>query len=173
MIVMMAGLPGSGKSTLARAVAQRLSGVVLDKDAIRASIFPPEQIAYSTEQDDLLVQFMLNAAEYLLKNDPATLVFLDGRPFAKRYQVETVVAFAQRVGTPWRIVECVCPEKTVTTRLRADMAASKHIAGNRDIELYRRVKKDFQKIRRRKLVVRTSLKLETCVRRIEEYLRAK
>lgn len=170
---MMAGLPGSGKSTLARAVAARVGGIVLDKDAIRASILPQKQIAYSTEQDDFVVALMLNVAEYLLKNNPSTLVFLDGRPFAKRYQVEAVVAFAQRLRTPWRIVECVCPERTAIARLRADMAISKHVARNRDLELYGKVKEGFQEIRRRKLVVRTTLKPETCIRRVKQYLRTK
>ena len=44
MIVIMAGLPGTGKSTLAQALAQRLPGAVLDKDAIRAALFEPAHV---------------------------------------------------------------------------------------------------------------------------------
>ncbi len=39
-IVIMAGLPGTGKSTISRALAAESSGVVLDKDSIRAALFP-------------------------------------------------------------------------------------------------------------------------------------
>ena len=54
MIVLMAGLPGTGKSTLARELAARTSGRVLSKDEIRHAIFLPDEIEYSTRQDDLL-----------------------------------------------------------------------------------------------------------------------
>ena len=47
MIAIMAGLPGSGKSTVARALAQRIPAAVLDKDIIRAAIFPPAHVEYS------------------------------------------------------------------------------------------------------------------------------
>ena len=170
MIVIMAGLPGTGKSTLARAVAAGVGGVVLDKDTFRASLFPPGHIEYSTEQDDFVVGLMLRVAGYLLQRDPGAVVFLDGRPFGRRYQVETVVGFAREIRTPWRIVECVCAEKLAMRRLRADLAARKHLATNRDVVLYREVKAGFQEIRRRKLVVRTTLKPESCVRRVEKYL---
>ena len=167
---MMAGLPGSGKSTLARAVAARVGGIVLDKDSLRASLFPAELIEYSTEQDDFVVGLMLRVAEYLLERNSGAVVFLDGRPFGKRYQVEAVVKFAEQVGTSWRIVECVCGEKAAVRRLQADVAGRTHLAGNRDVALYREVKAGFQEIRRWKLVVRTALMLESCVRKVEEYL---
>jgi adenylylsulfate kinase len=166
---MMAGLPGSGKSTLARAVAERVGGLVLDKDLVRASVFPPKLIEYSRKQDDMVVQIMLDEAEHLLRIQPARIIFLDGRPFSKKYQVDAVVEFARRIETPWRIVECVCPEDLVLRRLQADQ---EHIAANRDAELYHKVKADFQRIRRRKLAVQTTLQLEACVNRVEEYLKA-
>ncbi len=167
MIVMMAGLPGSGKSTLARAVAKRVGGVVLDKDSFRASLFPKRLIEYSTEQDDFVVRVMLDVAEYLLRRQPRAIVILDGRPFSRKYQVDAVVASAQRIKTAWSIVECVCPEKVSLQRLKADR---EHVAANRNAELYHEVKAVFHKIRRRKLVVKTSLKLDSCVERVTHYL---
>src|SRR5258706_5580299 len=169
VIVMMAGLPGTGKSTLA--VAVRVGGVVLDKDVIRASIFPRRLIEYSTQQDDFVVELMLSVTGYLLRRNPAAIVILDGRPFGKKYQVDMVVAFAQRMATSWRIVECVCAKKVAMKRLQADVAARRHVAGNRNVALHGEVKAGFQKIRRRKLVVRTTLKLETCLKKVEEYFK--
>jgi len=69
MIVIMAGLPGTGKSTLARALAQRLPGTVLDKDAIRAALFQPPHVEYSLAQDDFCQEIMLQTAAYLLAKD--------------------------------------------------------------------------------------------------------
>jgi adenylylsulfate kinase len=169
MIVMMAGLPGSGKSTLARAVAERVGGLVLDKDLVRARVFPAKAIEYSTKQDDIVVQLMLEEAESVLRVQPDRIIFLDGRPFSKKYQIDGVVEFAERIGTPWRIVECVCPEKVALERLRAD---DKHVAANRDAGLYRRIKGGFQAIRRRKLMVETTLQLAACLKKVEMYLKA-
>ena len=167
----MAGLPGSGKSTLARALAKRSGGIVLDKDLIRAALFPAARIEYSTSQDDFVVEVMLNTAEYLLRQDPTTVVILDGRPFSRKYQVSRVVARAKQIGTIWRIVECVCPEKIALRRLKADLAGRKHVAENRGAALYREVKVRWEEIRRPKLVVKTSSRLQTCVKEVEEYLR--
>jgi predicted kinase len=88
MIVLMAGLPGSGKTTLAKALAVRTSGVVLSKDEIRRTLFPPPDLEYSTEQDDFCQQVMLDTAGYLLSKNPSRFVFLDGRTFSRRYQIE-------------------------------------------------------------------------------------
>jgi predicted kinase len=168
---MMAGLPGSGKSTLARALAKRSDGIVLDKDLIRANLFPRAQLDYSTTQDDFVVEVMLNTAEYLLQQNPTTMVILDGRPFSRKYQVNRVVTRAKQMGTVWRIVECVCPEKIALSRLKADLARHRHVAENRGAVLYREVKTLWEEIRRPKLVVKTSSRLETCVKEVEEYLR--
>ena len=48
MIILMAGLPGCGKTTLAQAIAARIGGTLLNKDDIRAALFTPAQIEYST-----------------------------------------------------------------------------------------------------------------------------
>lgn len=159
MIVMMAGLPGTGKSTLARALAAKLHGIVLDKDEIRSALFPAAEIEYSTAQDDFVIGVMLQTADYLLRKDPGRYVFLDGRPFSRRYQVERVIEFAKNLGQDWRIVECVCLEETVRQR----MEEQKHPAGNRDFELYRRVKARFEKIEFPKLEVNTERPLEQCI----------
>ena len=168
---MMAGLPGSGKSTLARALAKRSGGIVLDKDLIRASLFPAARIEYSTTQDDFVVEVMLNTAEYSLRQDPTTLFILDGRPFSRKYQISRVIARSKQIGTTWRIVECVCPEKIALRRLKADLAGRRHVAENRGGTLYREVKARWEEIRRPKLVVKTSSRLQTCVKEVEEYLR--
>lgn len=164
----MAGLPGSGKSTLARAVAKKVDGVVLDKDAVRAALFTGSLTEYSTTQDDFIVQVMLITAEYLLRGNPKLVLFLDGRPFSRKYQVDAVVTYTEHAGTPWRIVECVCAEELALQRVQEDQG--KHVAKNRDASLYYSVKAQFEEITRPKLVVDTSAGLEASVKKVEEYL---
>ncbi|HEX4544776.1 MAG TPA: AAA family ATPase, partial [Candidatus Acidoferrum sp.] len=91
----MAGFPGSGKTTLARELARRTQGALLSKDEIRAALFSPEDIEYSLKQDDFVMEIMLEAARFLLQKDPARKIFLDGRTFSRRYQIDRVLKFAE------------------------------------------------------------------------------
>ncbi len=164
MIVVMAGLPGTGKSTLARELAARTSGRVLSKDEIRHAIFSADEIEYSSRQDDFCLQVMLEVAAYLLGRDAGQHIFLDGRPFSRRYQIENVVKAADCLHQRWRILECVCPEEIARRRLEGDSAAGAHVAGNRDFGLYLEVKARFEAITFAKTVIDTAQALEDCVR---------
>ena len=159
MIVIMAGLPGTGKSTLARALAERVSGTVLDKDKIRPVLFSPADIEFSTEQDDFCMELMLETAGYLLKRNASRVVFLDGRPFSRRYQIDRVIEYAKTLGQPWRIFECVCSEEIARQRIEEQ----DHPAANRDFALYLRVKARFEEILLAKTLVDMERPLADCV----------
>lgn len=162
MIILMAGLPATGKSTLARELAVRTSGRVLSKDEIRHAIFLPEEIEYSSRQDDFCMHLMLETAGYLLSRNSARPIFLDGRPFSRRYQIENVIAAAASQHQPWRILECVCSDETARRRFASDAGAEKHPARNRDYHLYLEVKSRFEAITHAKTVINTDQPLETC-----------
>jgi len=165
MIVLMAGLPGTGKTTLARELARRVGGRVLSKDEFRHAIFQPGEIEYSSQQDDFCLQLMLETARYLLSGNPNRVIFLDGRPFSRRYQIENVLAFANSLHQPWRILECVYSEGLAKSRLSNDLEQKQHPAGNRDFQLYLAVKARFEAITRDKVIIDTQQPIEVCIQK--------
>jgi adenylylsulfate kinase len=160
MLILMAGLPGTGKSTLSRALAAELGGTVLDKDEIRAALFPSADIDHSTEQDDFCMGIMLKVAGYLFRKDPSRRIVLDGRTFSRTYQLDRATGFAEALSQPWRILECVCSQETARKRLADDPA---HPAANRDFELYLKVKARFEEIPLPKTIIDTDQPLALCV----------
>ena len=163
MIVLMAGLPGTGKTTLARELAAHSGGRVLSKDEVRHALFLPDEIEYSSGQDDFCLHVMLETAGQLFERSPNWIIFLDGRPFSRRYQIENVVKAATSLHQSWRILECVCPEQICRQRIEEQSAEGTHPAGNRDFQLYLEVKSRFEAITLSKAVIDTSLPLKACV----------
>jgi predicted kinase len=160
MIVLMAGLPGTGKTTLARELARRTEGAILSKDEIRSALFSSHDIEYSLKQDDFVMEIMLEAARFLLKKNPLRKVFLDGRTFSRRYQIERVFQFARELSQPWIVLECTCSDEAAARRLEADPA---HPARNRNFALYLEMKAGFESIANPKTAISTDQPLERCI----------
>ena len=160
MFILLAGLPGTGKTTLARNLASRTGGVVLNKDEVRAALFAPKSIEYTTEQDDFVMTKIIEAAVALLREQPEQMIFLDGRPFAKRYQIEQVLQAAAAIHQSWRILLCVCSEETARQRLEQ---AAEHPAENRDFVLYLKMKTGFENIDLPYTVIDTDQPEQICV----------
>jgi adenylylsulfate kinase len=171
MLIVMTGLPGTGKSTLAAALAEALGGVVLNKDQVRAALFPPPTLDYSRAQDDLAMAAIYDAADLLLRTDPGRPVIVDGRTFTRVYQVRDLLARAW--PAPPRFVHCVCPDEVVRGRLEDDQARGGHPAGNRDFALYQERKAGAEPLNVPHLVVDTgATPLAECVRSCVNYLRS-
>ena len=171
MIIVLAGLPGTGKSVIAQELARELSGVVLDKDQIRAALFPTSHITYTTEQDDFCLSVMLQTATYLLQQQPDEPIILDGRTFSHTYQVQLVEQRAAHLDVPVAIIECTCADETACQRLEQDVTSGRHLAGNRNYALYLAIKTRFEPIREPKLVVNTDHPLRDVIAHCITYIR--
>src|SRR5438552_2727973 len=86
MLIAMAGLPATGKSTLAARLAKELDGVILSKDQVRAALFPPPVLDYSTAENDISMDAIFKAAAYIRKALPQHSVIIDGRTFLRTKQ---------------------------------------------------------------------------------------
>jgi predicted kinase len=164
MIIAMAGLPGTGKSALARELVKRTGGVLYDKDAIREFLFPGELTDFSEEQNDICVEAMLSAAMYLVGKPGSFPVFLDGRTFSTKAQVDKLAESVGAARVELKIIECLCSDETARRRIEGDIG--KHVARNRDFDLYLKIKRNAEPIEIR------HLRLETDRMSIEESARA-
>lgn len=170
LLIALAGLPGTGKSTLAARLAAVLPGTVLDKDRVRAAVFPPEEVEYSNEQDDLVCEMLYQATGFLLAK--GRTVILDGRTYLQAGQVERLARFARECPARLVMVMCTCPPEVAQSRLERDAVEGGHLAGNRDFELYRRLEAAAEAVPYPHLVVDTSRSLEACTAACVEYIRS-
>ncbi|NCB66587.1 MAG: ATP-binding protein [Bacilli bacterium] len=142
MLIGFAGLPGSGKSYFAKYLVKSYPQfIVLDKDTVRSMLFPGKLTDYTSEQDDLCIDIILQAVRYLFVHHPETHVIIDGRTFSKRYQVEHVCSEAKKSGIPVCFVEFICNDEAMVQE-RIERQNGDHPAKNRDFALFQKMKKE-------------------------------
>jgi len=156
--IAMAGLPGSGKSALAARLAAALPAVILNKDTVRAAVFPPPETKYTSAQDDFILSLMYQAAEWYLRKGGN--VIIDGRTFTQRVQRVELQKAAEKAGGYLRIIYCYAPDEVIRSRLEMDVAADMHPAKDRNFDLYLRRKASMDLIEEPHLQLNTNASLE-------------
>ncbi|HET7319777.1 MAG TPA: ATP-binding protein [Nitrospirota bacterium] len=172
LLIAMAGLPGTGKSTIASLLAERLHALVLNKDAIRARLFSGTAIDFSRAQDDLCMEVIFIAAEYVLRANAKQTIIIDGRTFSQSYQVEHLFARAGSLNVKPAVIECVCSDTVARQRLDEAQRTGAHPACNRTYQLYLALKERADPLTADRLVIDTGREpVEKSVERCVAYLR--
>jgi hypothetical protein len=162
VIVIICGLPGVGKTTLANEIAPFLDAVLLSSDKIRKEIIPrPTYQKYERE----LIYDVLTIAKYL--HSAGKNCILDAT-FNREKSRNEVIKKLGLSPSQIRIVECVCPEDIVISRLES----RKNDWSDAGVEIYNRMKKIYEPVKREHITVDTSkpvkLSAKTVIERIQK-----
>lgn len=160
MLFVLCGLPGTGKSTLAKILAEKLNGVWINSDSVRLKLF--EKRTYSEKEKNFVYEKMFEEAERLLKEKRE--VVLDAT-FYRSSLREKARALAERTATTAILVECTLPEDEVRKRIME----RKDSESEANFEIYKKVKKEFEEISERHLVLDCSLALKAQLSAVLEY----
>lgn len=141
-IIALMGLPGSGKSTLARTVMEHHRLHVIDRDTIRAALFP--RCGFSDAEKRAANRAVMEALEANLKLGRSCLI--DGMTFA---DAELRAALTDKVsgsGATLRWVYMNCELEEAARRVRDDLRQGRHAAGDRSPELVAEVAERFAEV---------------------------
>lgn len=165
MIILFSGLPGVGKTRLANELAPLINAAVLSTDKIRKEIITNP--TYTKDEKNLIYDIMLLVARYL-HNAAGTNCILDATFNTEESRRNARKKLASVAPEQIYIVECICPEDIVISRLRA----RKGDYSDADINVYRKMKRVYEPVKenQRHIVADTSQepkinaeKIRTCI----------
>jgi predicted kinase len=140
LLIALAGLPGTGKSALAHELVACLGCPCFDKDRVREAIFGPKAVEYSAEQDDVVVRALFASIASTARTRRFAHAILDGRTFTRRAHVLELQAFGEEHAIEIALVECQCRDDIARARIERDREHGAHVARNRDLDLYTRLR---------------------------------
>lgn len=136
-VLLLTGLPGSGKTTLARFLAARFALTVIDRDRIRADLFP--ECSFSAAEKRTANAAVFDALQAQCRAGRSSL--LDGMTFSRERERERVRSIAGQHGFACLILWLDCPVEIAAARV----SAQTHPAGDRDAALVREVAARFER----------------------------
>ena len=131
LVVALMGLPGAGKSTLARALAEALDLHLVDRDALRAAMFP--RCSFSIAEKLAAFRMLLAAVEVNCALGRSSII--DGVTFSRRADLEQLDAVVRRYPVDTVAMYLDCPPELARARVGADLAGGTHAAADRTPQL--------------------------------------
>lgn len=135
--MILVGLPGSGKSTLASFLCERFGLANIDRDALRAALFP--DCRFTDEEKQAANAAVLESLKWQCSQGVSSLI--DGMTFSRQSEREAVRAIAAEHGFRFIMLWLDCPVEVAIARLQG----ASHLAGDRDAGLVRAVAGRFEK----------------------------
>lgn len=135
-IILLVGLPGSGKSTLAAKLVRRHGYAHIDRDSIRARLFPDGKFTDAEKHAANLAVM----AELRQRCATGRGCVVDGMTFGRRAEREAAQAIAGEYGFNCVLLWLDCPAEVAAARV----AAQAHPARDRDATLVREVASRFE-----------------------------
>ncbi|HEY3246152.1 MAG TPA: AAA family ATPase [Phycisphaerae bacterium] len=143
-LIALCGLPGSGKSTVAQILHETLGMVWLRSDVIRKELAVHAGVSsadlYSAAMTERTYAVLLKRAEAAVADQRS--VVLDAT-FAQRAQRRRAAELAQHLRVPYRLLECVCPERVLRQRLTRRLALA-DAASDATIRQFDRIRSQFE-----------------------------
>lgn len=162
MLIIVCGLPGTGKTTLAKRMADETKSFLLNTDIIRKKvIYDP---GYTEKEKEMVYNLLFEMAEKFLLTGKN--VILDGT-FYKVDLRERAKKIAKKTKNEFRIIEVRCSENIVRKAMRE--RKKKGSESDADFRVYRKMKKEFEPIKEKHLVLDTSRGFDQAV---EKFLKA-
>ena len=171
VLVLLSGLPGSGKSYFCRELAGVApSLVVLESDTLRAILFSDP--THGGAENARLFPALHRLLERLLRQGQHVAV--DATNLRRRNR-RMLYDIAERVGALLLIIETTAPEDVIRQRLsqrEADIEAGRSSEDNSNAgnEVYDRMARSAQPIRRERVIVNTSQDIAPAVEMVASQL---
>jgi predicted kinase len=140
LLILFCGLPGVGKTSLANKLGSLINAIVLSTDKIRKELI--SEPTYTKEEKKLIYDVMLLVARYL-HNEAGVNCILDATFNTEESRRTAIEKLANVSSEQIYIVECVCPEDIVISRLKA----RKGDYSDADIDIYRKMKQLYEPVK--------------------------
>ncbi len=145
-VILICGLPGVGKTTVAKKLAPLLNAVILSSDKIRKELF--KNPTYSKKEKNQIYDMMILIAKYLHSANVSCILDATFNKNAFRNEVKKKLGIKTN---HLHIVECICSEKLITSRLKS----RKNDYSDADIEIYKKMKKIHEPITEKHIQINT------------------
>ena len=165
VLIMMSGLPGSGKSYLSERLAGQLPAVIVESDCVRKKLF--RQPTYDAQESGMVHRACQEVMRALLRK--GVRVIFDATNLVE-FQREVLYNLAERSGAHVLIVRTVAPEHIIRERLERRQADAQGVS-DADWQVYRRMSKRQQTIRRAHVRIDTSQSTDEAVRTVLKAVR--